>query len=226
MREYKKLLGDFYHLENRPLLVKSLSYDFFLTFFGVGSGLFFSVIRGVLFKIFLRCKFPTLIGRRFKIVNSYFFFCGKNVWIKDDVSLGLGGDLKIGDRCVFCERATIWTGKHGIKIGNDCAIGIGSFICGSGAMIEIGNDVRIADSVRMYTFNHNYETIGKSIAKQGNTLGEITIKDNVWIGSGAVILMGVTIGKNSVVGAGAVVTKNVPENSVVGGVPAKVIKKL
>lgn len=226
MKNYTKLLREYYHLSHKKLLLRSIIYDFFLTFLGIGSGLFFSVLRGICFRIILNYKYPVLVGRRFKIVNSYLFSSGKHLWIKDDVSFAMGGSLVIGDRCVFCERATIWTGKNGVKIGNDCAIGIGSYICGSGARIEIGNDVRIADSVRMYTFNHNYEKIGKSIAKQGNSLGEIMIKDNVWIGSGAIILLGVMIGKNSVVGAGAVVTKNVPANSVVAGVPAKVIKKL
>lgn len=111
-------------------------------------------------------------------------------------------------------------------VGNNVAIGIGSYICGSGGSVVIGNEVRMADHVRMYSFNHQYEKRGIPIAKQGYSREGIIIKDNVWVGSGAVILDGVTVGENSVIAAGAVVTKNVPNNCVVGGVPAKIIKKI
>ena len=62
--------------------------------------------------------------------------------------------------------------------------------------------------------------------RQTLTVGKIHIKKNAWIGAGAIILQGVTIGENSVVAAGAVVSKDVPANAVVGGVPSKVIKSL
>lgn len=226
MKNIKKLLEQYYHLSDKNLLTKSVIYDFFMDLFGIGSGLFTSVLRGYLFKIFLKIKSPFLIGKRFKIVNSFFFEGGNNVWIKDDVSLALGGPLKIGNRSVLCERVAIWSNEKGVEIGNDFALGIGSYLCGSGDRIKIGDEVRIADYVRMYTFNHNYEKKNIPVSKQGNTTGEIVIKNNVWIGSGAVILAGVTIGNNSVIAAGAVVNKDVPGNVLVGGIPAKIIKRI
>ena len=72
----------------------------------------------------------------------------------------------------------------------------------------------------------NFEDKEKRIDEQGITTKPIIIGDDVWIGANAVILPGVTIGKHCVVAAGAVVTKDVPDNTIVGGVPAKEIKKI
>lgn len=80
--------------------------------------------------------------------------------------------------------------------------------------------------VLIYTQNHCYEDETKPIIQQGYTKTKpVVIGDDVWIGARAIILPGVNIGSHSVVGAGAVVTKDVPDYSVVGGVPAKVIKR-
>ena len=88
--------------------------------------------------------------------------------------------------------------------------------------IEIGDDVLIGQQVVIATLNHdlNPEKRGSMIPKH------VKIGNRVWIGAHATILAGVTIGDNSVVAAGAVVTKDVPENSVVAGVPAKVIRHI
>ena len=75
--------------------------------------------------------------------------------------------------------------------------------------------------MRIATINHDFNNRHTIY-----TYGKVTIKKNVWIGMGAMICPGVTIGENSVVAAGAVVTKDVPDNVVVGGVPAKIIKTL
>ncbi|MGF6950412.1 acetyltransferase-like isoleucine patch superfamily enzyme [Neobacillus sp. B4I6] len=88
--------------------------------------------------------------------------------------------------------------------------------------ISIGNGSMIGMNVTIATLNH-----GLSIETRNITYpSPVMIGENVWIGSNATILPGVTIGDNSVVAAGAVVTKDVPENTVVAGVPAKVVKKI
>lgn len=92
------------------------------------------------------------------------------------------------------------------------------------APITIGDDVMIAPYVQLYTATH---PIDKAERCSGKEYGKpITIKDGVWIGGGAIVVPGVTIGENSVVAAGSVVTKDVPANVVVGGNPAKIIKEL
>jgi len=89
--------------------------------------------------------------------------------------------------------------------------------------VKIGNWCQIANHTIFASSGH---VIGEGRYYGNLTYGDIVVEDNVWIGSNAIILEGVRIGKNSVVAAGAVVTRNVPENVVVAGVPAQVIKML
>ena len=88
--------------------------------------------------------------------------------------------------------------------------------------IFIGNNVLIGHNVTLATINHdvNIETRGNMLLKP------IIIEDDVWVGSGAIITQGVRVGKGAIIAAGAIVTKDVEPFSVVGGVPAKLIKKL
>jgi acetyltransferase-like isoleucine patch superfamily enzyme len=109
-----------------------------------------------------------------------------------------------------------------IKIGRNVTINEGTFISGYGHL-SIGNNVLISHRVTILSSTHDYKSKDQTIRSQGLIAKSTTIGNDVWIGTGAVILGGVTIGDGSVVGAGAVVTKHVPMNSVVGGVPARVI---
>jgi galactoside O-acetyltransferase len=93
-----------------------------------------------------------------------------------------------------------------------------------GGEISIGTDCLIGPNVVMRTAGHRFQNLEIPIRKQGHVIKDITINDNVWIGSNAVILGGVVIGKGAVIGAGAVVTKDVPPFAVVGGVPARILK--
>ena len=90
--------------------------------------------------------------------------------------------------------------------------------------IEIGNDCMIADSVHLYDHDHGYTELSLPIAQQGYTTSPIKIGNNVWLGAKVTVLKGVTIGDGVIVGANAVVTKDLPANSICGGIPAKVIK--
>ena len=111
-------------------------------------------------------------------------------------------------------------GKH-IKIGKNVFINHAcSFLDLGGITIE--DDVLIGPKVNLITENHPVNpTQRKSLV-----LNSILIKKNAWIGAGATILPGITIGENSIIAAGALVTMNVPDNTIVGGVPAKIIKSI
>lgn len=130
-----------------------------------------------------------------------------------------------------------WLGRHSViesfccinnavgdvTIGDYTRIGIHNTIIGP---VCIGNHVNLAQGITITALNHNFEDASKRIDEQGISTKPVVIGDDVWIGANAVILPGVTIGSHCVVAAGAVVTKDVPDNCVVGGVPAKVIKKI
>lgn len=110
-----------------------------------------------------------------------------------------------------------------ISIGSDVSVNRGcQFFAGyySGAEIIIKNNIALGPNVIFYAAGHDVEKVG--LDDVGAT---ITVESNSWIGGNSVILQGVTVGEGAVVAAGSVVSKDVPPYSVVGGVPAKVIKK-
>ena len=108
-----------------------------------------------------------------------------------------------------------------IRIGRNVFINHGcSFLDLGGITIE--DDVLIGPNVQLITENHPV----KPSERKALDLKAILIKKNVWLGAGTIILPGVTVGENSVVAAGAVVTKDVPDNTVVAGIPAKIIKNI
>lgn len=104
-----------------------------------------------------------------------------------------------------------------IKIGHNTIIGDHAFLDGR-APLTIGDHVDIASQVLIYNDEHDINS-----PNFGNSFGPVTIKDYVFIGPRAIILPGVTVGKAAVIAAGAVVTKDVPDGQVWGGVPAKKI---
>ena len=107
-----------------------------------------------------------------------------------------------------------------LKLGKNITINKGATILPAG-LVVIEDNVLIGPDVKIITINHDiYDRHNKCYLKK------ITIKNNAWICTGAIILPGVTIGRNSVVAAGTVVTKDVPDNTVVGGNPAKIIKNI
>ena len=110
-----------------------------------------------------------------------------------------------------------------IIIGEHTRIGIHNTIIGP---VTIGSHVNLAQGIVVTALNHNFEDTTRRIDEQGISTQPVVIGDDVWIGANAVILPGVTIGHHVVVAAGAVVTKDVPDNCVVGGIPAKILKDL
>lgn len=111
-------------------------------------------------------------------------------------------------------------GRH-IRIGKNVFINSGVMMTDLGG-ITIEDNVLIAPRVNILTVNHPENPD----ERRGLILSPVLIRKNAWIGAGATILPGVTVGENAIVAAGAVVSKDVPPNTMVGGVPAKVIKTI
>lgn len=113
----------------------------------------------------------------------------------------------------------------GIKIGNNVGLGThGYYGCGVGSL-TIGNDCIFGNYVSIHPENHNYADISTPIRLQGvNSGGGVSIGNNCWIGAKATILDGTKIGNGCIVAAGAVVKGEFPDNVIIGGVPAKILK--
>ena len=136
------------------------------------------------------------------------------------------GGLSIDNGTVFMDTPIITGDKNAVSrlsVGSDCFINIECIfdLCNS---ITIENSVYLGHRVMLITSQHDISDPNQ----RGGMLSsdQILIKDGAWIGAGATILPGVTVGKGAVIAAGAVVTKDVPQHTVVGGVPAMPIKEL
>jgi acetyltransferase-like isoleucine patch superfamily enzyme len=111
-----------------------------------------------------------------------------------------------------------------ISVGRYVTINEGALISGYGGL-SIGDNVLISHRVSLLSSTHEYKSTLQTIRSQGITGKPTRIGNDVWIGTGAVILGGISIGEGSIVGAGAIVTRDVPAYTIVGGVPAKKISK-
>lgn len=141
-------------------------------------------------------------------------------------SISLGQNIRIGDYTVIRVFSLSKRKRNSyLKIGDNTYIGEFQNIRASGGVIEIGKNCSISQHITMIASNHNIRK-GTDINKQGwdETKTGIYIGDDVWIGANSVILPGVRIGSGAVIGAGSIVTKDIPENAIAIGNPAKVIK--
>lgn len=143
--------------------------------------------------------------KQFKLSNAIRKLCGKLMF---DYT---GKNVNIGRKIRFSKQ---------VSLGSNSSIGDNAYISGE---LQIGDNVMIAPKCSFIAIEHEFDKDNPCV-HVGNVGKKICIKDNAWIGYGAIILAGVTVGEGGVVGAGAVVTKDVEPYSVVGGVPAKKIK--
>jgi acetyltransferase-like isoleucine patch superfamily enzyme len=142
-----------------------------------------------------------------------------------------GVHLEIGRHATLRIGRWAWIG-HGCKIRvheGEVSIGAKTVIgqeCTISAFqhVSIGRECILADRVMLIDFDHGVVEVDRPIRLQGIYKRDVRVGHNVWIGYGACVLRGVTIGDNSIVGTSAVVTRDVPENAVVAGSPARVIR--
>jgi acetyltransferase-like isoleucine patch superfamily enzyme len=192
---------------------------------------FWSILRGM--KLYFYGKNPkmALLGSDVKFFNLPNIRYGKYLKLGDHVyisALGREG-VTFGDRVGIgaFSRVVISTtfnipGEF-IKIGNNVGIGEFAYLGGAGSL-EIGDDCIIGQYFSCHPENHHYDNPNLPIRLQGVSRKGIKIGNNCWIGSKVTILDGVKIGDGCIIAAGAVVTKSFPANSVIGGLPAKLLK--
>ena len=147
------------------------------------------------------------------IFNERFIHIGSGTMIGPDCTLSAG--MVPGQQCIS---------DPVVKIGDRCLIGKGSGIVGHFEIV-IGDDVWTGHNVYITDQNHGYEDVTRPISKQSMPERSVTIGDGSWLGYGAVVLPGATIGKHVVVGANSVVSGVIPDYCVAVGSPAKVIKR-
>lgn len=131
--------------------------------------------------------------------------------------------FSLGKRSVVESFSCINNAVGDVTIGDNTRIGMHNTIIGP---VSIGNNVIFAQHIVVSALNHNYSDPTLPICQQGVNTKPIVVEDDSWIGAGAILTQGITIGKHSIVAAGAVVTKDVPPYSIVAGIPAKVIKSI
>lgn len=138
---------------------------------------------------------------RYYAVKHILKHCGKDVTVRYNCYFGIGDRLSAGDRC---------------------SLGYNSRLLGN---ITLGNDCMMGPDVVMMSMSHAYDRTDIPIKQQGAKEDKpIVIGDDCWIGTRVIIMPGVHLGNHCIVGSGAVVTKSFPDYSVIGGVPAKLIK--
>lgn len=182
---------------------------------------------------FRRATGLVLVGKGTRILHAHHLTVGSGFIVEEYAELNClaAQGIKIGNKVTIGSHALIRpTGKYGgeigagLQIGDNSNIGPFSYI-GCSGMITIGNNVMISPRVSIYAENHNFQHIDIPMKEQGVTKKAVIIEDDCWIAANSIILAGVTVGKGSIISAGSVVTKDVPPYSIVGGVPAKIIKK-
>ncbi|MBM6500838.1 acyltransferase [Flavobacterium macrobrachii] len=181
----------------------------------------------------LKLRKKVFLGKNVTVLNKSNFVLGKNVTIEsytilDGYASGkivLGDNAKIGMYSKLLSTSHLATFGKGLKMGNNSAIGDYTHFGAPGG-IEIGNDVIMGSYISFHSENHNFSDTTKLIREQGVTSKGIKLGNNIWVGAKVTFLDGCVVGDNSVVAAGAVVNGIYPDNSVIGGVPARVIKKI
>lgn len=200
----------------------------------IWSHLVRSVVRGYFYRLFrFRSDGAISVGDHVYVEgprNNLIF--GKRCKIERRVVIQsiCQSTMTLGDDVTICEGAMIRPSGHwggnlgaGLVVGNRSSIGAYSYLGCSGP-IRIGDNVLMGARVTIIAENHNFADLTRPIHGQGTNRRGVVLGNDIWVGACATILDGVTVADHSIIAAGAVVTRDVPPYSIVGGVPARLIK--
>ena len=176
----------------------------------LGPGYLYLLLRWVLFKLRYGRRLQTdglcfiCPGVRFEIGKGAVLRLGRWCWVGNGTKIRVHeGEVSIGAKTVLGQECTISAFQH-VSIGRECIL---------------------ADRVMLIDFDHGVVEVERPIRHQGIYKRDVRVGHNVWVGYGAAILRGCTVGDNSIIGTYTVVTKDIPANSVAVGQPARVIRK-
>src|SRR3954470_23345592 len=165
----------------------------------------------------LRRRFLTPYGRRIKLDGLAFIGPRVVIQIGRNARIELGRWSWLGHGTkIRCHEGVVSIRAKTV-LGQECTISAYQHV-------SIGRECVIADRVMLIDFDHGMVEVDRPIREQGIYKRDVRVGNNVWIGYAACILRGVTVGDNAVIGTGAIVTKDVPPNAIVGGVPARIIR--
>ena len=157
------------------------------------------------------------LGRRLRLDGLAFVGPRCQLEVGRNAVLALGRWSWIGHGCkIRCHEGIVAIGAKTV-MGQECTISAFQHV-------SIGRECVIADRAMLIDFDHGMVDVERPIRLQGIYKRDVRVGNNVWIGYGACVLRGASIGDNAVIGANAVVTRSVPANAVVGGVPARLIR--
>lgn len=176
------MAGERKHKHHITVLISDELWSWFQFSVGWIPGRVGRVLRGQLYRLFMRCEGPMSISEWTDIRHR--------------------SELRVGRR---------------VSMAQGCVL-----ICSGG--LTIGSDVMMAPGVHIVTNGHVFDRTDIPMRAQGIFEKPVTIGDDVWLSANVIVLPGVTVGRGSVIAAGSIVTKDVPEYSIVGGVPARVIR--
>ena len=166
---------------------------------------------------YLRRRLFTRAGWRWRTDGLLFLGRGLELQVARGAQLELGRFVWLGDGTkIRCHEGTVEIGAKTV-MGQECTIS-------AYQRVRIGEQCVIADRAMFIDFDHGVVEVERPIRVQGIYKRDVEVGSNVWIGYGACILRGVRVGDNSIVGTNSVVTRDVPANAVVAGIPARIIR--
>ena len=162
-------------------------------------------------------RFLTPAGWRWETDGPVFFGKGLELQIAKRGTIRFGRFVWIGDRTkIRCHEGEVIVGQKSV-LGQECTIS-------AYRHVRIGEQCVIADRAMFIDFDHGVVEVERPIRLQGIYKRDVDVGSNVWVGYGACVLRGVRVGDNSVIGTNSVLTKDIPANAVVGGVPARLLR--
>lgn len=200
--------------------------------FIIVSGKVWCLLRGYYYKLFIKKSSGLLfVGKRCKIKHCSKIRMGRTITIGDNVEINalsrqgivMGNNVSIHRNTIIECTGVIRELGEGLVIGDNVGIAQNVFIQVRGK-VTIGSNVMLGPNSSIFSENHGFDRTDISMVEQPTIRKGVVIEDDVWLGTRSVILDGVVVGKGSIVAAGAIVNASVPPYSIVGGVPAKIIK--